>query len=327
MDPATTTRVLVPVARLKPFITPTPDFFVIAHMGIARLTREDWALTIEGAVAHPRTLGYEQLIAMPARTIMAVHECFGNPVEPNVPTRRAANVEWTGVPLRDVLAPARPRAHAGHVWLEGADWGTFANVASDRYVKDIPLAKALDGDVLLAWAVNGARLSEEHGFPVRAVIPGFFGTNSVKWLTRVYVADTRPESLFTTRLYNRDVVVAGQTERRPVRELDVQAVIVHPTEGDALPAGRCAISGWAWSGTAEITRVEVSVDGGVGWRDARVQPRRDRYVWQRFETDWHATPGRHDVRCRATDAAGRTQPASGRNRVHAITVTVAQGDP
>jgi len=322
MDPATTTRMLVPVAKLDPFVTPTRDFFVIAHMGIARLAREGWTLAIEGAVERPLRLGYEALTAMPARTLTAVHECYGNPVEPHTPTRRAANIEWTGVPLRDVLVATRPHPRARHVWLEGADWGTFANVVSERYVKDIPLDKALDGDVLLAWAVNGSPLSQEHGFPLRAVVPGFFGTNSVKWLTRLYVADTRPESLFTTGLYNRDVVVEGRMERRPVRELDVQAILVRPADGDALASGPCAIAGWAWSGLSDVARVEISVDGGRAWWDARVEPRRARYVWQRFESTWEATPGRHDIRCRATDAQGRTQPPSGRNRVHAITVAV-----
>ncbi len=323
MDPAGTTRVLVPVVRLRSFLTPTEDFFVIAHMGIARMAADSWALRIEGAVARPRILSYVNLTAMPARPLTAVHECYGNPVEPEVPTRRVAHVTWLGVPLRDVLEPAGLRPEARCVWLEGADHGTFANVHSERYIKDLPLDKALDLDTLLAYAVNGAPLSAEHGFPVRVVAPGFFGTNSVKWLTRIYVSDRRPESLYTTRLYNREVPVGGTTERRPVRELDVHSVIVEPGEGDALASGARSVCGWGWS-IHEVARVEVSTDGGTTWADARLEPRQARYAWQRFTLDWPVpAAGTYRLCCRATDCRGRGQPASGRNRIHTITVDVA----
>ncbi len=322
MDPSVTTRMLVPVARLANFVTPTPDLFVIAHMGIARVPLAEWSLAIEGAVEYPRRLGYAELAAMPSRTVTSVHECYGNPIEPDVPTRRVGNVQWTGVPLGDVLRAAGPRPGADHVWLEGADSGTFAGVASDRYAKDLPLDAALAPDVLLAWALNGEPLSAEHGFPVRAVVPGFFGTNSVKWLTRVRVATGRLDGFFTTKLYNREVVVDGRSVRRPVRELDVHSVIVRPAEGDALAAGPQTIAGWAWSAHA-IARAEVSPDGGVTWREATLGPRPAPHAWQRFTAAWDARLGRHVVQCRATDAAGRTQPPAGRNRIFTITVTVS----
>jgi DMSO/TMAO reductase YedYZ molybdopterin-dependent catalytic subunit len=322
MNPAVTTRALVPVARLRDFLTPTPDLFVVAHMGIARVPVETWSLAIEGAIERPRRLSYAELTAMASRTITSVHECFGNPVEPDVPTRRVGNVEWTGVPLGDLLRAAGPRPGADHVWLEAADSGTFTNTASDRYAKDLPLAAALAPDVLLAWALNGQPLSAEHGYPVRAVVPGFFGTNSVKWLTRVRLAHGRLEGFFTTTLYNREVIVDGRPVRRPVRELDVHSVIVRPAENDGLAAGPQAIAGWAWS-AGEVARVEVSLDGGASWGPARLDARGAPHAWQRFGADWDARPGRWTLMCRATDAAGRTQPAAGRNRVFSITVTVS----
>jgi DMSO/TMAO reductase YedYZ molybdopterin-dependent catalytic subunit len=322
MDPAVTTRVLVPVARLTSFLTPTPDLFVLAHMGIAHVPLADWSLAIEGAVERPRRLGYAELTAMPSRSVTSVHECFGNPVEPDVPTRRVGNVQWTGAPLRDVLRAAGPRPGASHVWLEGADSGMFANVASDRYAKDLPLEAALAPDVLLAWALNGEPLSAEHGFPVRAVVPGFFGTNSVKWLTRIRVADGRLDGFFTTTLYNREVVVDGVRERQPVRELDVHAVIVRPAEGDAVAVGPQTIDGWAWSAW-EVRTVDVSTDGGASWRAARVGAREGGHAWQPFTLLWNPdAPGRYHVQARATDARQRVQPRAGRNRIHTITVTV-----
>jgi DMSO/TMAO reductase YedYZ molybdopterin-dependent catalytic subunit len=321
MDPAQTYRRQVPVWELTTFLTPTESVYVIAHMGIAHLSAEAWEIRIEGAVKRPRRLTYAELVGRPAETIESVLECFGNPVEPEVPTRRVGNVSWRGARLWPLLEEAGPEPHASSVWLEAPDHGTFAGTASDRYIKDLPLEAARDRPLLLAWEMNGAPLTAEHGFPVRAVVPGFFGTNSVKWVTRVYLADTRPESLFTTRLYNRRRVADGRLLVEPVRDLDVHSLIVAPAEADALVAGAQTVEGWAWSAGA-VRRVEVSTDGGARWTDAGLEPRHEGYTWQRFTLDWTGTPGAHVLQCRATDERGRRQPETGRNRVHAVNVTV-----
>jgi DMSO/TMAO reductase YedYZ molybdopterin-dependent catalytic subunit len=185
-------------------------------------------------------------------------------------------------------------------------------------VKDLPLARALESDVLVAWAMNGAPLSAEHGFPARVFVPGYFGTNAVKWLARITPTAERPESLFTTRLYNRRV----DGELSPVRELDVHAVIVTPADGAVLERGAHAIDGWAWSAWP-VSAVDVSTDGGTTWRPARVAPRGGDHQWQAFTCAWDATaPGRYEVHARATDSRGRVQPAAGRNRIHTIGVAV-----
>jgi len=175
--------------------------------------------------------------------------------------------------------------------------------------------------VLVAWAMNGEPLSAEHGFPARVFVPGYFGTNNVKWLSRLTLAADRPESLFTTRLYMRRV----DGEARPVRELDVHAVIVSPAEGAVLESGRHAIEGWAWSAWP-VSTVEVSADAGATWRPARVARRGDDHQWQAFTCLWDAAaPGKHELRVRATDERGRTQPEAGRNRVHIVSVGVSDG--
>lgn len=323
MDPATTFRHQIPVSRLKSFITPTEDVYTIGHMGIARVDVGAWRLRIEGMVERPLTFTYDELRCLPTRALTAFIECYGNPIEPDVPTRRVGNVVWRGVPLRDILADVRVRPVAGHVWLEGADFGTFANVYSDRYIKDIPLPTALREDVLLAYEMNGAPLPAEHGFPVRVFIPGYFGTNCVKWLTRIYLAPDRPESLYTTRLYNRRVVVGGQVRLEPVREVDVHSVIVWPADHDVLTVAVHRIMGWAWS-AYEIVQVEVSTDGGASWADARAEPRGGMHTWQPFVFEWDASaPGEYEIHCRAWDERGRVQPTLGRNRIHVITVTIA----
>jgi DMSO/TMAO reductase YedYZ molybdopterin-dependent catalytic subunit len=269
-------------------------------------------------VDRPFVLDYEALVRLPAVEVTAVLECFGNPVEPDVATRRVANVVWRGARLEDLLDRAGVRPEARYVWAEGLDSGSFANVQSDRYVKDLPLARALEPDVLVAWAMNGTELTVEHGFPARVFVPGYFGTNAVKWLSRLTLAAERPDSLFTTRLYNRRV--AG--ELRPVRELDVHAVIVAPADGATLPRGPQVIEGWAWS-HEPVRAVEVSLDAGATWTEARLAPRGPDHQWQAFTLAWDASvPGRHELQARATDVEARTQPAAGRNRIHSVKVVV-----
>src|SRR5262245_661115 len=317
MDPNTTYRRLVPVDRLAPPVTPNPDVYVIAHMGIARVVVAGWRLRVDGLVDRPFELDYQGLTAQPATEVTAVLECFGNPVEPEVPTRRVGNVVWRGVRLAHLLQAAGVQREARSVWAEGLDSGTFANVHSERYVKDLPLDRALAPDVLVAWAMNGETLTAEHGFPARLFVPGYFGTNAVKWLSRLTLAAERPDSLFTTRLYNRRV----DGEMRPVRELDVHAVIVTPADGATLQPGEHAIEGWAWSAWP-VRGVEVSVDAGAIWQAARLAPRGPDHQWQKFTCTWSPAPGRHVIQVRATDEPGRTQPVTGRNRVHTINVVV-----
>jgi hypothetical protein len=144
----------------------------------------------------------------------------------------------------------------------------------------------------------------------------------VKWLSRITLAATRPEGLFTTRLYNRRVVVNGRETLQPDRELDVQSVIIRPADGERLTSGPRPIDGWAWS-VWPVAGVEVSVDGGASWHEARLEERGNTPAWQLFTFDWDAAaPGRYQIQCRATDDHGREQTTSGRNRIHTITVTV-----
>jgi sulfane dehydrogenase subunit SoxC len=322
MDPNTVYRRLVAVDQLTSPLTPSDDVYVIAHMGIARVDTAEWRLHVDGLVERPFELDYEALTSLPATDVTAVLECFGNPVEPEVATRRVGNVVWRGVRLADLLQRAVVKPQARYVCPEGLDSGTFANVHSERYVKDLPIARALEPDVLVAWAMNGAPLTAEHGFPARVFVPGYFGTNAVKWLSRITVTAERPESLFTTRLYNRRV----DGELRPVRELDVHAVIVTPADGARLTAGRHTVTGWAWS-HFPVSAVDVSIDGGASWRPARVSTRGADYQWQAFTYVWDsAEPGRYELHARATDERKRAQPPTGRNRIHTIHVVVEGRD-
>ncbi|WP_051830311.1 molybdopterin-dependent oxidoreductase [Streptomyces novaecaesareae] len=306
------------------FITPVDEVFIRNHLGpLPRLDRATWSLTVEGLVERPLRLDFPDIQGLPQTRLTAVHECFGNPLRPDVPTRAVTNLEWAGVPLAAVLELAGPRPEARHVWLEGADTGDFAGESGLSYLKDLPLDQA-SAEVVLAHTMNGEPLRPDHGYPLRAVAPLMFGTNSVKWLSRIVLAADRPDHLFTTRLYTR--VPPGGREAVPVREKDVSSKLLTPGDGSSVPAGSCALAGYAWSST-EVTSVEIAVDD-ADWQPAALDRRGPDPAWQRFRLRYDLAPGPHRIRCRATDSAGRVQPLTGdRNAVHEIRVVAGAGSP
>jgi DMSO/TMAO reductase YedYZ molybdopterin-dependent catalytic subunit len=324
MDPATAVRRLVPPERLASRVTALDDAFVIGHFGLA-VEEPDRPVVVDGLVARAVHLTPADVRALPAHRVESVHECFGNPLEPGVPVRRVANLVWTGARLGDVLALAAPLEEADSVWARGADHGEFGGIAADDYLKDLPLGEVLDR-ALVAYAVNDAPLPTGRGGPLRLVVPGYFGTNSVKWLTRLTLADRRPEHLFTTRLYLRP---GPDGEPVPVRALDVNCAITSPAEGAVVAsadgvvasADGVVVTGWAWS-VEEVTAVRVTVDGTSTAVD--LDPRTtDAPAWQGFRARVPLGPGEHVIAASATDAAGRVQPdAAARNAAHVVTVRV-----
>jgi len=235
-------------------LTPAEDLFVLAHMGIPETSAENWTLDIGGHVQTPIRLNYEQLMARPKRVLETVHQCAGSPMNPTLATRRIANVQWGGVDLAELLDEAGISANATHLWSYGMDHGKFAGEVQENYLKDIPLSRLAEGDVLIAYELNGAPLPQKHGFPARLVVPGYFGTNSVKWLSRLEVADRRADSIFTTRFYND--AVPGTEDTRPVWEIFPESLIVAPAPDAVVAAEEIEIWGWAWSATG-VERVDV----------------------------------------------------------------------
>ena len=171
------------------------------------------SLTIDGLVERPRMLRFDDLVRYPKTEVTSVHQCCGSPLAPFEPTRRVCNVRWGGVRVADVLADCRPSAAAQYIWSYGADYGEFSGVAVNAYVKDLPIAR-IDADVLIGYELNGSALAAEHGFPARLVVPGFYGTNSVKWLTRMTLTEGRAPGPFSTRWYNDPVLDGGGHETR-----------------------------------------------------------------------------------------------------------------
>lgn len=307
-----TRRVPLLPHQMTASITPTENLFMLAHLGVVRHHAPDWSFSIEGLVNQPLVLRLDELARFPAARLEAVHQCAGNPLQPSLPTRRISCVIWEGVWLRDVLAAAGVAAGANFLWGDGADQGEFAGEWVPFYRKDIPLSR-IGGDVLLATHLNGAPLPDEHGGPLRLVVPGYFGTSSVKWLWRLTLTRSRATGIFTTRFYNDG--------DRPVWSLFPEAIFTTPSPGDVL-AGPLNLRGWAWA-DAPVARVEISDDEGETWKQAAVQPRRQRgwQAWAGSWEPWHS--GAHRLLCRATDIDGATQPMTGaRNAVHAVDISV-----
>lgn len=301
-------------------VTATKDLFTLTHLGIPQTAEARWSVAVDGLVDRPSSFTMAQLKALPWRVIEAVHECAGNPMQPQIPQRRVVNVRWGGVPLRSILNAVGARQSGRYLWSYGADHGEFAEVACDAFVKDLPLDLIDPDAVLLAYEVNGEPLPQENGYPLRLVVPGFYGTNCVKWLYRMTLADRRADSPFTTRFYN------DTTDGKviPVWAVAPESLIVHPAPGTILAAGvETLIWGWAWAYNA-IATVDVTVDGSK-WSRARLSDGTDR-GWQRFEFSWrprYSTPA--IVSSRATDTIGAMQPMTGaRNAIHSVHVTVRE---
>lgn len=328
MDPASgVRRIKQRPHEMADATTATEDVFVLAHLGVPRVDPARWSLVVDGLVGRAASFGLDDIKARPKKTVEAVHQCCGSPHEPTVPTRRVANVQWGGADLATLLDELALDPRARFLWSHGLDRGTFDGVPCEGFVKDLPVERLAAGDVLLAYELNGAPLPAEHGFPLRLVVPGYYGTNSVKWLGRLTLAEGRAEGPFTTTLYNDPSSAAdraaGLAARRPVWATAPESIIVAPAPDAAVPVGKTTeIWGWAWSFRG-IAAAEVSVDGGANFTRAALEERRG-WAWQRFSLPWRPA-GRGDVRLcvRAIEANGTAQPGDGaRNAIHAVRVTV-----
>ncbi|WP_374652828.1 molybdopterin-dependent oxidoreductase [Dongia sp.] len=308
--------------ELRDRITHADDTIVLCHFGVARLQSETWVLAVDGLVRHPQRITFDELVNFPKTEITSIHQCCGSPLQPDVATRRVCNVTWGGVRLSEVLENCHPDPAAGFLWARGADVGTLNDEKPHSYVKDVPLSRVKE-DILIAYEMNGAPLRPENGYPARLVIPGFYGTNSVKWLVQLILAEARAIGPFTTRLYN-DVVrdISGrQIGTLPVWAIAPESIIVSPAPGDRLKTGGpIAVWGWAWADGGVID-VDISTDEGKNWMPAVVEPIVGR-GWQKFKLAWHPDrPGPCVLWSRARSADGHCQPVSGaRNDIYRVPI-------
>jgi DMSO/TMAO reductase YedYZ molybdopterin-dependent catalytic subunit len=306
----------MPLEAMRADLTPPGLHYLLIHYDIPFLDGHAWRLQVGGAVRHPLTLDLDALRTMPARTVRVTMECAGNgrarleprPVSQPWLVEAVGTAEWTGVPLRDVLAAAQVDPAAADVVFTGADHGVERGVEQD-YQRSLTPDAAAQEDVLLAYAMNGAPLAPQHGYPVRLIAPGWYGMAHVKWLTRIDVV-TEPFTGFQQAVAYRLREHAGDPGT-PVTRIAPRALVIPPGFPDFMSRARVVrpgpvlLEGRAWSGRAPVTGVEVSVDGGRSWTAADLDPDDGhRWAWRRWRTSWTATPGSYVVTARATDADG-----------------------
>ncbi|MGH2669028.1 MAG: sulfite oxidase, partial [bacterium] len=301
---------------LRGYLTPASHFFVRNHTGTPVLDLGAWRLRVEGnAIERPLQLGFDDLLRLPSRSVICFVECAGNgrgffgelmgKVASGTQWRHGAIgvAEWTGVPLGAVLEragvkPDTPRDIL-NVLVEGLD--------SVKVNRPLSLTKAFEDDTLLAYAMNGEPIPPDHGFPLRAIVPGWVGINNIKWVGRIEVRDRTIDVPTTTRSY---VLEGPDYPSKVVLRLQTLKSAIALPWGGTLPAGRHRVRGFAWSPVGRIGRVEYSLDRGNTWRPAILREPNIARAWVRWDFEWDAGPGEHVLVTRAMDDQGGVQPAS-----------------
>ena len=310
----------MPLEALKWEITPVGLHYLLIHYDIPLVDPEGWRLEIDGLVDKPLLLSLDDLRSRPAVEVTSTMECAGNGrahIEPHVFSQpwlleAVGNARWKGVALAPLLEEAGVREGAVEVLFEGLDRGVEGEEVQS-YARSLPLQEAMREDVLLAYEVNGAPLPPQHGFPLRLLVPGWYGMTSVKWLGRILLLDAPFDGYQMRHSYRlrQEEDEVGE----PLARMQVRALMVPPgipefrTRERTVTRGECVIEGRAWSGEAEVSGVEVSTDGGETWSEAEVAPRvGGRWAWRGWRFSWNAEPGEYELCCRARDEAGNVQP-------------------
>jgi len=312
-----------PVEYFDTWLTPVPHFFVRNHMHEpSELEASDWRLSLGGEVEKPITLSLAELSKMETHSVVNTLECAGNgrslhrPQVPGVQWGKGAvgTARFSGPRLRDVLHRAGVKPAGKHVMFRGLD---EVPGKVPPFIRSIPIEKALDADTLIATQMNGSPLTKHHGFPARALVPGWIGAASCKWLTEIKVLDAEFVGNFMSPAYRwpNQPVKPGDAvkpeDTHPLTALTVKSVIAGPGDGANLKVGKVAVQGAAWAGEADIVKVEISTDGGATWTAAKLGHDHAPYAWRLWSYDWKpGKAGDFIIQSRATDSQGRTQPAT-----------------
>lgn len=324
------------LASLESITPSTAGHFRRNHFPTPYVDYARWAIAVGGAVGEPMVIGAAALSSAEPRSLPVVLECAGHrrtEHDPSTPGIRwgigaVSSAVWTGVPLGDVLRRAGIRRGAVEVVLRGADRGHGRHPGEHAYARSLPLDKALHPDTLLAFEMNGGPIPVEHGGPVRVIVPGWYGMDSVKWLAGIHVV-TRPfDGPFQAIDYRwRDPDHPTGPGNR-IDELAVHSLITSPTDGERRRPGTLDVRGVAWSAGVPLAEIAIRTDFAE-WQPATIVRRSGRYGMTHWHTSVVLEPGSHRLSARATDRRGAIQPATAvpnlggycTNAVHRITVT------
>lgn len=310
-----------PLEYLNTWLTPNDVFFVRQHLLRPRVTEAEYALQMNGKVGSAAPISLNQLRKLPQHKVAATLECTGNgrgffsPRVPGIQWGRGAigNAEWSGPRLADVLKLASADLSASYVTANGADRGV---AKTPDFIRSLPMRKALHPSTILALNMNGEPLPNIHGFPLRLIVPGWDGTSWVKWVTSIAVENEMDKGFYMNPAYRapRHPVLPGSAanpaDLEVIEAMPVKSFITSPVDNARLRASETVIRGFAWAGENRVARVEVSTDGGEHWRAATLSKQNLPFAWRLWELSWTpSAQGFHNILSRATDSAGRTQPA------------------
>jgi len=322
-------------------VTPAGMHYLLNHFDVPYVPdAASWRLSVSGEVERPLSLSIADIKALPQRTLRVTLECAGNgrgqvtPRWPSMPWMAEAvgTAEWTGTPLKGVLERAGLKPSVVEVSFTGIDRG-FDRGHEHNYGRSLKRDMALHEDVLLVTGMNGQDLLPQHGFPLRLVVPGWYGMASVKWLDRIEALAAPYQGFQQVETYKYKV--KAEDPGIPITDMRVKSLMAPPGIPDwysrarLVERGETVLTGRAWSGGGiAVAKVEVAINGV--WHAAALDPPAGKYAWRGWRYVWNATPGEYLLACRATDANGRTQPLEvpfdrggfGNNVVQTVEVTV-----
>jgi DMSO/TMAO reductase YedYZ molybdopterin-dependent catalytic subunit len=309
---ATTKRVAgLDFRQLTSYLTPENNFFVVAHYGVPQIDAASWRLQVRGRVANPRSYTLDELKKRARAQRECTFECGGNRGTA-IMNRMIGNARWTGTPLRPIIEEAKPLGDALEVIFWGGDEGE-EEIRKEKYRQNfgrsMTMADLAKSDAIIAWEMNGQPLTADHGFPVRVVVPGWYGVQNVKWLTGLEVSSDRFMGRFQARDY---VTIMGRqngdkTEwvETSVTRIRTKSMVARVTR---TPSGNLSVFGVAITDGTPLKTVEVQLDEGQ-WVAAKLEPPPNPYAWTWFRAELpRPAAGAHTVASKATDALGRTQP-------------------
>jgi DMSO/TMAO reductase YedYZ molybdopterin-dependent catalytic subunit len=331
----------MPLEGLRYPITPTGLHYLLVHFDIPWVDAETWRLDVAGLVARPLRLSVDEIKARPAVTMPVTMECAGNgrallsprPISQPWLLEAIGTAEWTGTPLRDILEEAGVCKHAVEILFTGLDRGVQGNEVQS-YQRSLSLHEATGDEVLLAYQMNGEPLQLQHGYPLRLIVPGWYGMASVKWLSRIEAIGKPFKGYQMEKTYR--YADSADAPGEPVTRIRVRALMIPPgipdfmTRTRLLEAGHLTLMGQAWAGRLGVSRVEVSVDGGLTWSEAQLGEQVSLLAWRVWSAEWEARPGTYTLCVRATDSEGHVQPTAppwnyqgmGNNMVQRVEVIV-----